>query len=123
MSGYWELVADLWSQGETFALVEHDIGVHAQVGQQFEQCPSWWCGFQYPVDRGVLIAALGCTRFRRELLQSEPDLLEVVGQDASAGLPARDWRRLDVRLMDELHRRGYRRCEHTPEVRHYHRYE
>ena len=45
MDGYWQLVTELWGNGESFMLVEHDIGIHANVLPDFAACPSWWCGF------------------------------------------------------------------------------
>lgn len=122
---YCTLMERLWAQGEGFAIVEHDIGIHPGVLPQFEACPSWWCGFQYDIGRPpnhITIAALGCTRFRTELLRAEPDLMEMVGKDGSGGVPARVWQRLDVRMLDHLRLRGYTRCDHTPTVKHYHQY-
>jgi hypothetical protein len=69
-----------------------------------------------------MLACLGCTRFSAGLKAAEPDLLDVVGEVTGDGLPARDWRRLDVRILDELRKRGYEQHRHQPDVRHYHRY-
>lgn len=118
---YCALLERLWANTETFTLVEHDIVITADVLPAFEACPSWWCGFLYPVQV-VILSALGCTRFRAELLAAEPDVMQKVAAIGGDGLPVRDWRRLDVRLGDELIRRGYRRCVHTPEVEHLHDY-
>lgn len=122
MSAYWALLARLWQEPGELIVVEHDIGLHAGVIPGFTACPEPWCGFPYPLDRGVMLACLGCTRFRAELKAAEPDLLEVTGEVTGDGLPAKDWRRLDVRLGDELKRRGYVMHVHPGPVRHYHRY-
>lgn len=119
---YWRLLAESWRQPGSTLIVEHDIGIRAGVIEELADCPEPYCGFPYPLDRGVMLACLGCTRFRSCLKAAEPDLLGVVGEVAGDGLPARDWRRLDVRTGDELKRRGYAMHVHQPPVRHYHKY-
>jgi hypothetical protein len=122
MSAYWRLLAKAWREPGDLVVIEHDIGVHAGVLPGFAACPEPYCGHAYPLDRGVLLACLGCTRFAASLKAAEPDLLDVVGEVTGDGLPARDWRRLDVRTGDELRRRGYSMHVHAPPLRHYHKY-
>ncbi len=121
MSAYWRLLAACWREPGELIVIEHDIGVHAGVIPGFAACPQPYCAHAYPID-GTIAACLGCVRFSAELKAAEPDLLEEVGEDASAGLPARDWRRLDVRILDALRKRGYQQHRHLPNVAHYHRY-
>lgn len=118
---YWRLLAELWRQPGDLLVVEQDVGLRAGVIESLTACRAPWCGFPYRIARQVLVA-LGCTRFTAELKATEPDLLDAVGQDASGGLPARIWQRLDVRLAGELRRRGYSAHEHSPSVSHFHRY-
>lgn len=122
MAAYFELLAVAWREPGDLILVEHDIGIHAGVVPGFTACREPWCGHAYPLDRGVMLACLGATRFAEGLKEAEPDLLEVVGKVTGDGLPAKDWRRLDVRLGDELKRRGYSLHVHPKPVKHYHRY-
>lgn len=122
MAAYWKLLAAAWREPGDLTVIEHDIGIHAGVVPGFAECRGSWCGFPYPLDRGVMLACLGCTRFSAGLKAAEPDLLEVIGEVTGDGLPAKDWRRLDVRIGDELKRRGYSLHQHAPSVRHYHRY-
>ena len=122
MAAYWKLLAAAWMEPGELVIVEHDIGVHAGVIPGFAACPEPWCGFPYPLDRGVMLACLGCTRFSAGLKAAEPDLLEVTGKVTGDGLPAKDWRRLDVRIGDELKRRGYVMHVHEPPVKHFHKY-
>jgi hypothetical protein len=122
MAAYWKLLAAAWLEPGDLIVIEHDIGIHAGVVPGFTECREPWCGVAYPLDRGVMLACLGCTRFTADLKAAEPDLLEVAGRVTGDGLPAKDWRRLDVRLGDELRRRGYSLHQHEPAVRHYHRY-
>ncbi len=120
-AAYWRLLAQAWRVPGDLLIVEQDVGIASGVVEGFASCREPWCGHPYPIGRQLLIC-LGCARFTGELKGAEPDLLDVVGQDASGGLPARVWQRLDVRILDELRRRGYRQHEHSPAVRHYHRY-
>jgi hypothetical protein len=120
-SAYWGLVAEAWRQPGDLVIVEQDIGIHAAVVPGFAACREPWCGHPYPIGEQLLVC-LGCTRFTAELKASEPDLLDVVGEDGTGGLPARHWQRLDVRILDELRRRGYAQHPHDPPVRHYHKY-
>jgi hypothetical protein len=122
MEAYWRLLAQWWREPGDLTVIEHDIGIRAGVTGELARCPEPWCGFPYPLDRGVLLACLGCTRFAGALKAAQPDLLDVVGEVTGDGLPAKDWRRLDVRLGDELKRRGYTVHEHGPPVSHFHRY-
>lgn len=120
-TGYWRVLLGEWRRTGGLLVVEHDIGVHEDVLPQTAVCPRHWCAFPYQVA-GTVQPALGCTRFSAALKATEPDLLDVVGQVSGDGLPAGDWRRLDVRLAAELQARGYRMHVHSPPVRHFHGY-
>lgn len=120
-AGYWRLLAAEWAKPGDLVLVEQDIALRPGVIAGFDSCREPWCGHPYPIGAQLLVC-LGCTRFTAELKAREPDLLEQVGRDDTGGLPARDWRRLDVRIGDELRRRGYTVHEHLPSVGHFHRY-
>jgi hypothetical protein len=121
LSAYWRVLAKAWTEPGDLMVVEQDIGIHAGVLKGLQGCEQPWCGHPYSIGNLQLVC-LGCTRFSAALKDAEPDLFEVVGRDGSGGLPARDWRRLDVRVADELERRGYKRHAHLPAVAHYHRY-
>lgn len=121
VTAYWALLAKAWAQPGDLMVIEQDVGIAAGVVAGLAACRRPWCGNAYPIG-GQLLVALGCTRFTAELKTAEPDLMDVVGADGTGGLPARHWARLDVRILDELHRRGYERHQHQPPVAHYHRY-
>jgi hypothetical protein len=118
---YWRLLATAWAEPGDLVVIEQDIGLRPNVVAGFDSCRKPWCGHPYLIGAQELVC-LGCTRFTAELKAAEPDLLERVGQDGSGGVPARDWRRLDVRIADELERRGYARHRHEPTVTHFHKY-
>lgn len=120
---YWRLLAERWRVPGDLLIVEQDVGIRAGVVEGLSECREPWCGHPYPIGDQLLIC-LGCTRFSAELKAAEPDLLDAVGLiDDDAGTPPRHWRRLDVRILDELRRRDYQQHEHLPAVHHFHRYE
>ena len=128
---YWRLVRDLWVSGEDFAIVEHDIEIHAAVIPAFESCESGWCVFPYegqqpiytsrrhpslqPRAPRVFRCALGCTRFRSEFTAKHPLALEHMRH--------KHWRRIDSQLASFLFQHGEKACEHEPHVIHHHDYE
>jgi hypothetical protein len=121
-TAYHHLLAGAWARGGDLLIVEHDMVVHADVLPQFEDCPEIWCGFEYLVDTCPVVA-LGCTRFRAELLTAEPDLFESVGLISDDGFPhAKHFLRLDARMDAELRRRGHAAHKHLPRVQHLHVY-
>lgn len=121
MSAYWRLMAACWREPGELVVIEQDIGIGPEVLPGFAACPEPWCGNPYRIGRQLLVC-LGCTRFSAKLKAAEPDVLDVVGEVGNDGLPAKDWRRLDVRILDELRKRGYRQHWHEPQVSHYHKY-
>jgi hypothetical protein len=120
-NAYWALLAAAWRQPGDLVVIEHDIGIHTDVVPGFSACREPWCGHAYLTGQQRLIA-LGCTRFTEQLKAAEPDLMDPVGADGTGGLPAKHWGRLDVRILDELRRRGYEQHEHPGDVKHYHAY-
>lgn len=120
-SAYCRLLTEHWRQPGPLMVIEHDIGIHAGVVEELAACLEPWCGHPYLIGTQLLVC-LGCTRFSAALKLAEPDLMDAVSADATGGLPAGDWRRLDVRILDHLRRRGYKQHEHQQPVKHYHRY-
>ena len=124
---YYRLVRELWEDGETFLLVEHDIEINSQALLQAEKCPCAWGISPYSGPGGfgdLLCKSLGFVRFRSKIMLAEPDVLGVVGSVRDGGLevPPGDYRRLDVRLSQELVNRGYEPHVHASQVRHHHVY-
>lgn len=120
-SAYCRLLTEQWRQPGPLMVIEQDIGIHPGVIEGLEACPEPWCGHPYRIGSELLVC-LGCTRFSAALKAAEPDLMDAVSADGTGGLPAGDWRRLDVRILDHLRRRGYPQHRHQPPVKHYHRY-
>ena len=118
---YFELLAAEWQVPGDLVIVEQDNALRADVLPSFHACESMWCGFPYPIGANDLVC-LGMTRFRDALKIAEPDLLEIVGQDGTGGLPPKVWQRLDIRILEELHHRGYEQHAHLPVTEHFHKY-
>lgn len=116
---YWQLLSQLWSGGEDFCLIEHDIVPHAGVLPAFVDCPEPWCTFAYPYDRFGLYHGSGCARFRHALMRLEPDLLERVAETNGGELhPPKHWCTLDAFIQMHLGARGYAQHRHEPPVTH-----
>ena len=123
-TAYWELMCRLWADGETFLLVEHDIEVNALAMYVHHVCREWWCVAPYIIS-GPKTAdcSLGCTKFRSELLEAEPDLIDAIaGATPGVGLVRCDWRRLDAEISGGLRARGYEPHVHRRPVLHHHIY-
>lgn len=65
--GYGELLEKLWTVGDGFILVEHDIAPWPGAIHQLIGCDDDWCCYEYPLNFG-LVGALGCTKFSTKLL-------------------------------------------------------
>jgi hypothetical protein len=101
---YWELLADLWRSGETFAIIEHDIVVPPNVLNSLDDCDEPWCVAKYRYLRGNYWG-LGCTRFAGSLTRAHPDVLDYVATLELSGHPARHWCTLDAGITSALRSR------------------
>lgn len=107
---YGEIIADNWGTGLAFAVVEHDIVIRADVADAFVDCPERYCAFPYDWETNCG-PALGCTRFRAELLDEFPD--------AALNASGISWRQFDYALIRrELARKGVYPHVHLPPVEH-----
>lgn len=114
---YRELLDEVWRDGKSFLVVEHDIEIHADVIPEALDCAEPWCAWQYVVGsdpNGFVETSLGCTRFSADLLRDFPAGI--------SGLPVRDWRRIDCELSPRLRTAGYAPHVHLPAVLHHHAY-
>jgi hypothetical protein len=107
------VVSQLWRDGDDFAIVEHDIEIHATVMSEFALCPEPWCVFLYdhgPDGYGVLMPAFGCVRFRKELLRAQPEIAAIRSS----------WECYDSEVKCALIAAGYSQHVHHPPVLHHH---
>lgn len=118
-TAYCELLAMLWAEGQDFVIVEHDVVPHHRVFREFTECPEPYCAFAYEV--GLWVGpALGCSRFRTELLASVPDAMVRVASRPTNWGPPGHWRQLDVALLGWVLRdeEGLQPHVHLPPVEH-----
>ena len=115
---YWAALRDIWAQGETFALIEHDIVCRPDAVEAFEACREPWCVFKrddfcHPECQEAWANQLSLTRLRAEIIEAVPDALSSI---PDAG---RDWHNLCDRLGDRLRDAGFTHHWHAPEVHHH----
>lgn len=116
---YGRCLERLWEGGRDFAVVEQDIVIRPDVVDAFTACPEPYCCFPYSWSTEVG-PALGCTRFRSELLAAHPEAMrEAVATPSAYGQPGH-WRQLDVYLMRRILRDRHRLQPHVhlPPVEH-----
>ena len=109
--GYWEALAVLWTIPGDLVVVEHDMLPAPGVTETMAACRRPWCTSPYRVEAGMARESLGCTRFAARLKTRHPNLMGRLGEIGDE-LPAKDWRRLDVRLARLLRDLGYRAHTH-----------
>lgn len=118
-TAYSDLLAELWRQGESFALVEQDIVVNPNSLSDLAYCDRGWCAFTYPFGNGGSIEGLGCTKFSAELIALCPDAIKYTWEHVDPRHPAGHWCTLDIRLNMVLSNKyGVSRHVHMPMVGH-----
>lgn len=120
-TAYSRILVDAWEALGDLVVVEHDVGIRDGVLQELLDCGQPWCGFPYPIGDQLLVC-LGCTKFSAHLKASLPNLMVVAATVDDSGMPAGDWRRMDVRIADRLEALGHQRHVHGPPVTHFHLY-
>ncbi len=115
---YFELLRHLWSVGDSFGIVEHDVVVRDDSLTILEECESPWCAFTFEYARNP-IPGLGCVKFTADIIARNPTAMdEVAAMWDETHLP-RHWCRLDAWLQQHvLPDHGEKQCVHTPPLRH-----
>lgn len=109
---YWDLLASLWADGDTFAIVEHDVLVEPGTLDELNDCSSQWCGFAVPYFNGPY-PGLACAKFGSGLIGMKPNALQEVAAISDPAHPPKHWCRLDAWLQYRvLPATGARRCIH-----------
>lgn len=118
---YLALLTGLWADRESFLIVEHDIEVTIHALVQARECECWRSSSPYNgPGLDPIIHALGFVRYRRELMEAEPDLMgQVAAMNDSLDIGPGHWRRLDARMDGALRIRGYEAHEHAPVLQHH----
>lgn len=118
VDAYYGAMLDLWDRGETFAVMEHDIICRPDVVKAFEECPEPWCVFGYSNICHVECMeawrnALGCTRFRKEIIEAVPDAMRSIPRDSW------HWTYMCDGLGNNLRAAGFKHHWHYPWVDHH----
>lgn len=95
---YFDLLSELWADGESFIIVEHDNIVTPASIPELEACEHDWCGFPHPYAN-QLHYGLGCVKFSAPLIARNPLAMVKVGVMSDARHPKRHWCRLDSWLQ------------------------
>ena len=120
---YQSLLNDLWSYGEPFCIIEHDIEINDRAVRQARHCSCSWGTSPYigPGNEDMLTKSLGFARFGKELLEAIPNFINDVAQvDDGKDVAPGHWRRLDVRISAALANHGYVEPHlHEPVIQHH----
>jgi hypothetical protein len=98
---YWQLLADVWSKGAGFVLIEHDIVVRPGTIDALIACERPWCSYEVPYV-GRLYAGLSCAKFSAALIARYPDAWELIAELSDEGHPPKHWCRQDSWLQSHV---------------------
>lgn len=125
---YFNAFSTIWNQSERFINIEHDIVVPVEQLQELWDCTQPWCTVPYPnvEDTGQLIhGALGVAKFHESLMKYFPSFIRDTEKDkgfrnffGEAVYAPRHWRILDVKIVLQMHKRGFTYHEHLPPAQH-----
>jgi hypothetical protein len=119
---YWELLRDLWAEGQTFYNVEQDVIVRPDTFDELEACPEPWCGFPVPYLGGEY-PGMACVKFSSEIIAACPDALDRAGAMSNGNHPPKHWCTTDHFLQRVvLPLTGHRQHVHHPALGHYRDY-
>ena len=102
---YWSALCDFW-QPWNLTVVEHDVQARPDIFTEFAECSEPWCYFHYSNHTEENAAAwhwgiLGCTRFRRELIEAAPNAVNDIEPRH------RDWHYASTALGKNLRAAGF----------------
>lgn len=128
---YARLLEQMWADGESFLIVEHDVQLTPRALRQALHCACWWSAAPYTGQgqthrqASLIVQSLGCVRFRRQIIEAVPGAISRAnsGQDAASSIcPPGHWKCLDGRILSSLGIEGFKPHQHD-EVPHHHRYD
>ena len=115
---YFDLLSELWRDGESVIVIEHDIIIHPTALDELSACPHDWCGFPHKYGNTITYG-LGCVKFSAALIARNPDAMQRVGVMFDAHHEKRHWCRLDAWLQGcVLPGNGEVKCCHETVVGH-----
>jgi hypothetical protein len=108
---YWSALCDYW-QPWNLTVVEHDVQARPNIFAEFDECEKPWCYFHYSNFTEEDIEAwrwgiLGCTRFRKELIEAAPSAVTDIEPRH------RDWHYMSTGLGQNLRAAGFKPHIHS----------
>jgi len=125
---YFRLVKMLWKKQEDFTIVEQDILPAQKDLDDFDSCPEVWCCNPYDYEgkngKSIAIACLGCTRFRKGIIEQVPNLFEIIASYDSGTMSWNQfhWVHLDGLIWRTLFYKFGLRAHIHDKVIHFHKY-
>lgn len=114
---YWRVLGEFWARGEELTTIEHDIVCRPDILDGFASCPQPWCLHSYSnhdaAQAEAWRSALGCTRFRKELVRAVPDAVSSIPEQF------RDWRDVCSHIGANIRAAGFTHHWHHPPVVHH----
>lgn len=92
---YHALLLKLWSEKESFIIVEQDVIPTPEMIHELWNCKHEWCGARYLIAGGYMIQPLGCTKFSAKMIEACPRMIEK--------LPHKRWYSLDGDIFTAGH--------------------
>jgi hypothetical protein len=106
---YRQLMQQLWREGETVVIVEHDIVPWPGAIEELYGCMGQWCAFSYRLFGGLgIFHGLGCCKISSPLMKKLPNLWDE---------PTK-WDVLDQKLYFAAREVGQEVHHHRPAVVH-----
>lgn len=118
-TAYAELLDELWTDGRTFTVCEHDVVPSKGALAELAMCRQPYCAF--PVALSVYVApCLSLTKFSASLMERYPDVMDRVLRVPTNYGPPGHYRQLDTVLQRTvlLNRYGLQPHLHLPPVTH-----
>lgn len=116
---YGRLLRELWADGQSFLICEHDMRPTREQLLHMLDCDSEFCAGVYPWTTCVG-PALGFTRWRDSFIATYPHVMEIASRIPSNYGDPGHWKQMDVWVMAAVLRDFYHEnpCIHLPPVEH-----
>ena len=117
-SSYWELLDSLWTAGETFIVVEHDVIVRPDTLDYLRYCPqSDVCTYPIPYFWSPQAVGMACNKFGSTFIARHPDLMAQAAEMSDEQHPPKHWCRQDQWIQTLIRPEVYH--VHLPPLAHY----
>ena len=119
-TAYWELLSDLWAEGESFVVVEHDIIIRHDTLDELEACPEPWCGFPVAYLGGEY-PGMACVKFTDRIISACPGALIQSGRMSTDQHSPGHWCTTDhfLQMVVLPAAVGHHKHVHSPALGHY----